>query len=93
MIREWLPHLLVGLVALTATSFGAWLLSSNDSEWEDKQHSLLGGFSHSVGNSTVEEAHLPPRAVVAWATAAFSAIGGFYVAASISGWIHRSRGG
>lgn len=90
MIKEWLPHLIVSLLALAAGAFGTSLLSSNDSEWQDKQKSLLGGFSHQDGNSTLE-AHLPPRPMIAWATFLFTGIGAFYLAAAVSGWINRTE--
>ncbi len=87
-MKEWLPHLLVSLVALAAGAFGTTLLSLNDDQWDEKQKSMLGGFSHSDENSTTE-AHLPPRPMVAWATFLFIGIGTFYLAASIYGWVNR----
>jgi hypothetical protein len=90
MMKEWLPHLLVGLLALTAGAFGSWLLTSDDQAWKDKESSLLGGLSHEEGNSTVS-ARLPPRPMVAWATFLFIGVGGFYLAAALAGWVHRSE--
>ena len=89
MIKEWLPHLLVGLVALSAGAFGSWLLSSDDAEWQQAQNHLLGGFSHQEPGGVVE-AHLPPRGLVGFATFSFTVIGGFYLAAAIAGWVHRT---
>jgi hypothetical protein len=91
MIRQWLPHLIVGLLALSAGAFGSWLLSSNDEEWREKERYILGGFEHEEGNSTVVEARLPPRPMIAWATFFFVGTGGFYLAAALAGWVHRSE--
>lgn len=91
MIKDWLPHLIVGLLALTAGAFGAWLLSSDDAGWETKENQILGGLEPEHGENSTAEARLPPRPWIAVSTFLFIAIGGFYVAAAMAGWVHRDE--
>lgn len=98
MIREWLPHLLVGIFALLLAVTGAIYLAMSpaDQEAVENQWSdwLTPGWdepNESENTTTVTVAKLPPIEMIVWATVAFSALGGFYMAAAMAGYVHRTE--
>lgn len=98
MIREWLPHLFVGILALFfATSGAAFLVMSDEDQakveeqWSDW---LAPSEPHRDASETANqtlEVRLPPKPYIVWATVSMAAIGGFYIAAALAGFKHRSE--
>lgn len=96
MIREWLPHLLVGVFALLFAASGATYLAMSPVDQESVEHQwsdwLTPGWDSPKDNVTsVTVAKLPPNEMIVWATVAFSALGGFYMAAAMAGYVHRTE--
>lgn len=83
VIREWLPQLLTGLVATCVTVAGGVFITMDES----RQVELAEQWATAGENETVN-LRLP---VIVWATIAFSAISGFYIAAAMAGFVHRSE--
>lgn len=99
MLREWLPHFLVSLFALAFSVTGATFLAMSDEDQAAIEHGwsdwLTPGWdaeSNSTEPSQVTVAKLPPRPMIVWSTFFMTAISGFYLAAALAGYVHRSEG-
>lgn len=100
MIREWLPHLLVGMFGLAMAASGATYVAMSPA----KQHQVEAKWSswiptgkqscENTDNGTVCTklvARLPPIAYMVWGSISFAVLGGFYVAAAMAGFVHRTE--
>ncbi len=94
MLREWLPHLLTGIVALSFAASGATYLAMSETDQHAVEKKWSGWLTPNDKNTTDNQtlvARLPPDPYMVWGSLAFAAIGGFYVAAAASGYVHRTE--
>lgn len=93
MMREWLPHLFVAIFALLFAASGATFLAMNDSDQvavEEKWSDWLSP-PHDENATSYQVARLPSTPFMVWGTMGFAVVGGFYLAAAMAGFVHRTE--
>ena len=97
MLREYLPQFIVALFAFAFAVTGSVYLAETDegkTEMWGRWANLIQDKpeANTSANETVTVA-LPPPKLIVWSTALVWTLGGFYTAAGIAGFIHRTRPG
>lgn len=93
MLREWLPQLFVSIFAFAFAVTGATVLGLDERHHDalEKKWSSWLSPHHGENDTSYQVARLPPPVYMSWGTFGFTALGGFYLAAAMAGFVHRTE--